>query len=110
MTWSQLEQSDRVRRTAMPVVVCFAAGVVAVLWYFSKPIDDSNIEVRFTNLQDVVASQLVFYKKTTDDYVPKVQGRIDDLAVPAAEILRRLPGVASVDQPLKPVNPFRIGV
>src|ERR1700676_1165241 len=103
MTWSQLVQSDRVRPVA-PVAICFAAGVVAVLWYYSKPIDDSQIEVRFTNLQDVVASQQVFYKKATDEYVPKVRGPIDDLAVPAADILDQLPGVAGVEQPLKPAK------
>jgi hypothetical protein len=30
-------------------------------------------------------------------YVPKVNGRIDDLSTPAAEILRQLPGVAKVE-------------
>jgi hypothetical protein len=109
MTWSQLVQNDRARRTAMPVVICFAAGVVAVLWYLSGSLD-GQVEVRFTNLQDVVGSQKDLYSRAVADYVPKVQGRIDDLVVPAAEILRQLPGVANVDQPLKPVDPFSIGV
>jgi hypothetical protein len=30
-------------------------------------------------------------------YIPKVQGRIDDLSAPTVEILRQLPGVASVE-------------
>jgi hypothetical protein len=32
-----------------------------------------------------------------DTYVPKFQGRIDELAAPAADILRQLPGVADVE-------------
>jgi hypothetical protein len=38
-----------------------------VLWHLSER-GDSDFEVRFTNLQDVVASQQVFYKKATDEY------------------------------------------
>lgn len=32
-----------------------------------------------------------------DAYIPKVKGHIDDLAAPAADILRQLPGVAEVE-------------
>jgi hypothetical protein len=49
-------QSERVRRIAMPVAICIGAGVVMVLWYLSEP-GDSQVEVRFTNLQDVVGTQ-----------------------------------------------------
>jgi hypothetical protein len=35
--------------------------------------------------------------QAVDTYVPKVTGRIDELAAPAADILRQLPGVADVD-------------
>jgi hypothetical protein len=101
MTWAQWMQSERVRRIGMALAICLAAGVVAVLWYLSEPAD-SQIEVRFTNLQDVVGTQRDIYNKDVAEYVPKAKGRIDDLAVPAAEILRQLPGVARVDQPLKP--------
>jgi hypothetical protein len=52
----------------------------------------------------VVPSHQVFYKKSTDDFAPKVQGRLDDLAVPATDIVRQLPGVASVEQPLQPAK------
>jgi hypothetical protein len=94
-----------VRQFALPLVLCIIVAVGVALWLLQPSrIDDSQIEVRFTNLQDVVASQRVFYKKAIDEYVPKVLGTIDDLAVPAAEILRKLPGVASVEQPLKPAK------
>jgi hypothetical protein len=95
--------SHRVRRIAMPVAICIAAGVVMVLWYLSEP-GDSEIEVRFTNLQDVVGTQQDLWTRATDNYVPKVQGRIDDLTTPAAMILRKLPGVARVEQPLRPAR------
>ena len=35
--------------------------------------------------------------EAVDAYVPKVTGRIDELASPAADILRQLPGVADVE-------------
>jgi hypothetical protein len=52
MTWAHWLQSERMRRIAMQVAICIGAGVVMVLWYFSEPID-SQVEVRFTNLQDL---------------------------------------------------------
>jgi hypothetical protein len=87
MTWSQLEQSDRVRRTAMPVVVCFAAGVVAVLWYFSEPLD-SHVEVRFTNLQDVLGSQQDHYSQAVAEYVPNaLRGHFILIATGGAQVI-----------------------
>jgi hypothetical protein len=35
--------------------------------------------------------------EAVDAYVPKVTGRIDELASPAADILRQIPGVAHVE-------------
>jgi hypothetical protein len=44
-----------------------------------------------------------------DAYVPKVTGRIDELASPAAEILRQLPGVADVEVLVRAPKPtYRI--
>jgi hypothetical protein len=62
MTWANWLQSERARRIAMPVVICMAAGVVGVFWYLSEPLD-SQIEVRFTNFQDVVGSQQDIYNE-----------------------------------------------
>jgi hypothetical protein len=106
MVWPNWLQSERVRRIATPVAICIAAGVVAVLWYLSEPEPlDGQVEVPVANVQDAPGSQQDLYNKAVADYVPKVKGRIDDLTVPAAEVLRQLPGVASVDQPLKPAHP-----
>jgi hypothetical protein len=104
MTWAESIQSERARRIAMSAAIFIAAGVVGVLWYLSEP-GDGQVEVPFANLQDAPGSQQDLYNKAVADYVPKVKGRIDDLAVPAAKVLRQLPGVASVDQPLKPAHP-----
>jgi hypothetical protein len=104
MTWANWMQSERVRRIAMAVAIGIAAGVVAMLWYLSEPNDD-HVEANSTNLQDARGSQQDLFDKAVADYVPKVRGRIDDLTAPVAEILRQLPGVASVDQPLKPAHP-----
>jgi hypothetical protein len=101
MTWVKSIQSERVRRIAMPVVICIAAGVAMVLWYLSEPID-SQVEVPSTNVQNVAGSQQDLYNKSVADYMPKIQSRIDQPSAPAAEILRKMPGVASVDQPLHP--------
>jgi hypothetical protein len=103
MTSAKLVLSERVRRIAMPLAICIAAGVVAVLWYWSEPLG-GQIDVPSTNVPDAPGSQQDLWARLTDNYVPKIEGRIDDLAAPAATILRKLPGVANVDQPLKPAR------
>jgi len=58
------------------VVVLWAATVIAVRWVRNRAIDDSVIEVRFTNLQGIVASHRLLFKKAVDEYTPKVMAEL----------------------------------
>jgi hypothetical protein len=63
MTWDDLMRSGPVKCFTMPII-CIAAGVAGTLWLvLSESIEDSQFEVRFTNLQDVVGSQHDLYNK-----------------------------------------------
>jgi hypothetical protein len=94
------------RMTILVIAALLGTGVVAAIWFSTSPaIDDSGTAARIANLQDVVVSHRGLFKKATDEYTPKTKGRIDDLAVPAAELLRQLPGVDRVDASLTPKNP-----
>jgi hypothetical protein len=54
---ARLREACSPRRTSL--VLCLAAGVAVTLWFkWPALIDNGKVEVRFTNLQDVVRSQV----------------------------------------------------
>ena len=63
------------------------------------------IENRIPKLQKRLADRKKEIEGAVDAYSPKANSRIDDLSVPAAEILRGLPGVVQVEMLVKADKP-----
>jgi hypothetical protein len=63
----------------------------------SKGKTEPTAEERIRQLEECVEQERQNSGKAVEAYVLKVKGRIDDLAAPAADILRQLPGVAHVE-------------
>jgi hypothetical protein len=57
------------------------------------------------SLERAVEEKRTLTEKAVASYVPKVTGRLDDLAAPVAEMLRQLPGVAEVEVLVAVTNP-----
>lgn len=96
------------RSTALLLLIGF--GCLAIyLWLRSEKSTDllpKEIVVRIPDLKRQVEEEQKRATKAVADYRPKTPGRIDDLATPAAELLRQLPGVVEVEAttPSKPAT------
>jgi hypothetical protein len=95
------------RRSAAFIMVLTAIGAVAIAFYLSgnrqrqkQPIVDRRPELR-----KLVAVQEAESAQAVTNYQPKTTARIDDLDIPATEILRPLPGIAQVEVCLKAEKP-----
>jgi len=71
--------------------------VVAIACSKNKDEPPTQTEERIHQLEQQVEQEKLTTQAAVESYVPKLQGRIDDLAAPAADILRQLPGVADVE-------------
>ena len=96
------------RSTALLLLIGF--GCLAIyLWLRSEKSTDllpKEIVVRIPDLKRQVEEEQKRATKAVADYRPRTPGRIDDLATPAAELLRQLPGVVEVEAttPSKPAT------
>jgi hypothetical protein len=63
----------------------------------SKSGQEPAVEGHILRLERQVESQRNASAQAVADYAPKLAGRLDDLTIPAANLLRQLPGVADVE-------------
>jgi hypothetical protein len=67
------------------------AVVTTLVVRCSKGTNEPAPENRIRQLEQQVEQEKLTTQEAADSYVPKLPGRIDDLAAPAADILRQLP-------------------
>jgi hypothetical protein len=93
------------RRTAVLVVV-FLIGSVALVFYLNRTSQrQQSIVDRCPELRKLVAVQEAESAQAVTNYQPKTTARIDDIDIPATEILRPLPGVVQVEVCLNAEKP-----
>lgn len=83
-------KSGMMAMTFSPLLALLAAGC---FWAPPVPPTQGPPNTLEVEVQDACQAN----EQIVTDYGPKVAGRIDDLAAPAADILRQLPGVADVE-------------
>jgi hypothetical protein len=71
--------------------------IVLVVCGCAKEAPHQNGEQPVQRLAEQVEQERRASVESVGGYAPKVQGQIDELAAPAADILRQLPGVAEVE-------------
>jgi hypothetical protein len=75
-------------------------SVVVLLALLGLGCSESGSRPTPPSSSELIAQQVEQERRSSaaavDAYVPSVQGQIDDLAAPAADILRQLPGVDDV--------------
>jgi hypothetical protein len=88
---------------------CFAvlAALACATAGCSSGGESQPAEGRLSRLQAEVERHREASAKAAADYAPKVKGRLDDLAAPAADLLRQLPGVVEVEALVSPAKPTR---
>jgi hypothetical protein len=77
----------------MPPIRLAPALFFLLLGGCSRTAPEATAENPFEILERQVAQE----RQASGEYAPKVAGRIDDPATPAADLLRQLPGVANVE-------------
>ena len=84
------------------LVLVGCAALAAVFWFrtgTSPEPPQEEIRTSIPELKRQVEEEQERATKAVADYNPKTPGRIDDLAIPATELLQQLPGVAEVEAP-----------
>src|SRR5262245_8103218 len=69
------------------------AALLMLLVGCSRPTSEATADNSLERLEQEVAQE----RQAGHEYVPKVVGRIDDPAAPAADILRQVPEVADIE-------------
>jgi len=108
MVFSVLIGASMHRRSAVRVVVILIGSVALVIYLnrTSQPQrQQQTIVDRRPELRKLVAMQEAESAQAITNYQPKTTARIDDLNIPATEILRPLPGVVQVEVCLKAEKP-----
>jgi hypothetical protein len=79
------------------IVLAVAAGV----WYRNtwrrSELALSSLRLRVADLRGRIEKESAASAEAVEKYQPQDKGRVDDLGRPAADLLRQLPGVASVE-------------
>src|SRR5437764_319930 len=93
-------------RRGMPILAAVAVGAIGVATVMQRrPPEDADVfNPQIAELQVQVEAERTSCGKAAKEYTPAVQGRIDDLTIPAAELLAGLPGVVRVDGTSSAVN------
>jgi hypothetical protein len=96
----QVPEGEAVGKRGLAVAF-LALAVVAGVWYWSswRRSDSalSSLRLRVNDLRGRVEKQRAASPEAAEKYQPATVGRVDDLGRPAADILRQLPGVVSVE-------------
>src|SRR3954469_23135047 len=87
--------------------LCFAVLAVlpGLVTGCSRGEESRPAENRLSQLEAEVGRQREASAKAVAEYAPKVPGRLDDLTLPAADLLRQLPGVVEVEALVSPARP-----
>lgn len=88
-----LQQPHKRLGAILLLIGILSIGIAAYVFWNGEPANEDGIEELQRQLEVQERQSEVELKA----YVPKVRGRIDDLAVSAVHILRQLPGVMSVE-------------
>jgi hypothetical protein len=83
------------------ILAFLGLAVAAGVWYWSSCRKSesalASLRLRITDLRGRVAKERAAATEAVEKYRPATTGKVDDLGRPAADIVRRLPGVVSVE-------------
>jgi hypothetical protein len=85
------------------VVICWP--LLLCMFGCAKAGHEPNGESRLQWLEQQIEPQRKASAQAVAAYTPKLAGRLDDLTVPAADLLRQLPGVAEVEVLVRAAKP-----